>query len=41
MKGKSKVPDEKKDGLLLRDFIFDRLYSEEGGYFNKSTHEVG
>lgn len=41
MKGKAKVPDSKKDGILLRDFIFDRLYATEGGYFNKPEHEVG
>ena len=27
--------------VMLRDFIHDRLYHEEGGYFQRSEHQVG
>jgi hypothetical protein len=40
LKGKSKQPGP-KDGILLRDFMHDRLYNHQGGYFLKDSHEVG
>jgi len=27
--------------MLLREFIFDRLYKQPGGYFCKEQHQVG
>ena len=37
-KGKAAAPKPEKEGVLTRDFIFDRLYSSNNGYFLKNSH---